>query len=84
MLGKFFCHPQSHDYPQIVFNIPSKKRKAYRRYTVGFFSIFGVRSNIQQLYLYSSVAQSSISLCPKIHLIQCKLEPVISLYIREG
>ena len=57
-----------------------KKRNAYSR-----FFHFSERDKIFQLFrLYRSVAQSSPSLCPKMHLIWSRTESVISLEVTEG
>ena len=51
------------------------KRNAYG----WIFSILGVRSITHLYHLYSFVAQSPISLSPKIHLNRSKSESTISL-----
>ena len=51
-------------------------------HTVGFFYFSELL--FQLFYLYSSIAKSSTSSFPKIHLIWSKSESVISLEIREG
>ena len=50
-----------------------------KRKQMVFFSFLELDQIFRLLHLYSSVAQSSTSICPKIHLIRSKLESVISL-----
>ena len=49
-----------------------------KMHTVGFFYLFELYQIFQQFHLYSSIAQSSTMLCPKLNLICSKLESVIS------
>ena len=66
----------THLFEHFVLHIPDKKET----HTVFFSDLDEI---IQLFYLYSSVAQSSISYNPKIHLIRSKWEWVISLEIKE-
>ena len=74
-----------HDHASQV--CPTKKKRI--QYISSFFSELGqiFRLKYSSYFIYSSVANLFTTLCPKIyliHLIQYKLESILSLEIREG